>query len=33
MTIAELFYGAEKSNNTEQNKITIEEFLLTLFLG
>jgi tRNA(fMet)-specific endonuclease VapC len=30
MTAAELFYGAEKSNNKENNYSLVEEFLLTV---
>ena len=30
MTVAELFYGAEKSNNKSKNTSLIEEFLLTV---
>ncbi|MBP7554150.1 MAG: PIN domain-containing protein [Spirochaetes bacterium] len=30
MTAAELYYGAEKSDYREKNKILIEEFLLTV---
>ena len=30
MTVAELFYGAEKSNNANENTRLIEEFLLTV---
>lgn len=30
MTVAELFYGAEKSNNIEKNYSLVEEFLLTV---
>ena len=30
MTVAELFYGAEKSNNKSRNTSLIEEFLLTV---
>ena len=30
MSVAELFYGAEKSDNTGENTTLIEEFLLTI---
>jgi tRNA(fMet)-specific endonuclease VapC len=30
MTAGELFYGAEKSNNREKNRILVEEFLLSV---
>ena len=30
MTVAELFYGAEKSDNKKENTNLIEEFLLTV---
>jgi len=32
MTIAELFYGAQKSNNLEWNKILIEKFLVSIII-
>lgn len=30
MTVAELFYGAEKSGNPDKNRTVVEQFLLTV---
>lgn len=30
ITVAELFYGAENSNHSEENKIAVENFIMTL---
>ena len=32
MTVAELYYGAEKSSNPSKNNNIIEQFLLTLYI-
>jgi tRNA(fMet)-specific endonuclease VapC len=32
MSAAELFYGAEKSKNSHNNKLLVEEFLLSIYI-